>query len=135
MSSGEKRSQGAETILVVDDDETVRALIRECLERNGYKVLEARFATEPFVILRQHEGPIHLMIADVMMPGLAGPELAARLSSSRPGMKVLYISGYPEEVVREKMRSAEKAPLLHKPFAPEILLTKVQEMLSAPKDK
>jgi len=120
-----------ETILLVDDDESIRTLIRVGLEQRGYTVLEARFNSEALLITRRHEGPIHLMVADVMMPGLNGRELAYMLSSSRPHMKVLYISGYPLEIVREKLRDPDMANFLQKPFTVETLVGKMRELLKA----
>ncbi len=122
---------GMETILLVDDDESIRTLIRVGLEQRGYTVLEARFNSEALLITRRHEGPIHLMVADVMMPGLNGRELAYMLSSSRPHMKVLYISGYPLEIVREKLRDPDMANFLQKPFTVETLVGKMRELLKA----
>lgn len=119
------------TILLVDDDESVRALVRESLDQKGCTVLEACFNSEALLIARRHEGPIHLMIADVMMPGINGRELAYMLASSRPHMKVLYISGYPLEVVREKLRQPDMAAFIQKPFAPDALVRKVHELLEA----
>ena len=120
-----------ETILLVDDGESVRVLVRNGLEHYGYTVLEARFTSEALLIARRHEGPIHLMIADVMMPGINGRELAYMLASSRPHMKVLYISGYPLEVVHEKLRAPDMANFLQKPFPIETLVSKVRKLLKA----
>ncbi len=106
-----KTNPGMETILLVDDDESVRALVREGLEQQGYTVLEARFNSEALLIARRHECPIHLMVADVMMPGINGRELADMLTSSRPHMKVLY------------------ANFLQKPFPIEALVNKMRELL------
>lgn len=124
-----KTNPGMETILLVDDDESVRALVREGLEQQGYTVLEARFNSEALLIARRHEGPIHLMVADVMMPGINGRELADMLTSSRPHMKVLYISGYPLEIVRAKLRDPDLANFLQKPFPIEALVNKMRELL------
>jgi CheY-like chemotaxis protein len=120
-----------ETILLVDDDESVRTLVRDCLQQQGYTVLEARVNSEALLMARRHEGPIHLMVADVMMPGINGRELAYMLASSRPNMKVLYISGYPLEIVREKLRDPDMANFLQKPFPIETLVSKVRELLKA----
>ncbi len=124
-----KTNPGMETILLVDDDESVRALVREGLEQQGYTVLEARFNSEALLIARRHEGPIHLMVADVMMPGINGRELADMLTSPRPHMKVLYISGYPLEIVREKLLDPDLANFLQKPFPIEALVNKMRELL------
>ena len=117
------------TVLVVDDDPLVRGIIRDVLQSDGYSVLDARFNSEALVVLRQYQGPIHLMIADVMMPGINGRELAEMLAPSRPTMKVIYVSGYPEEVVREKLNTPEMMTFLQKPFRADDLLRKVRETL------
>jgi len=122
---------GAVTILLVDDDEGIRGLLRDTLEGSGYRMLEARFTSDALVIGRRHDGPIHVMIADVMMPGINGRELADMFTAARPQTKVLYISGYPLEVVREKLRQPDMAVFLQKPFAPDALLRKVCDLLEA----
>ena len=127
----EKASPGRETILLVDDDESVRVVVRESLEQQGYTVLEARFNSEALLIARRHDGPIHLTVVDVMMPGINGRELAYMLTSSRPNMKVLYISGYPLEIVRQKLRVADMANFFPKSFPIEALVSKVRELLKA----
>ena len=127
--SGITRKAGVGTILLVDDDESVRALVRQSLEQEGYAVLEARFNSEALLIARRYDGPIHMMVADVMMPGINGRELAYMLASSRPNMKVLYISGYPIEIVREKLQKPDLATFLQKPVAPDVLVRKVREIL------
>jgi CheY-like chemotaxis protein len=117
------------TILVVDDEPLVRGVMRDVLVANGHTVLEARFNSEALLMLRQHDAPIHLMIADVMMPGINGPELADMLAPSRPTMKVLYVSGYPQEIVQEKLTPLEMKTFLHKPFRADTLLRTVREVL------
>ena len=126
-----KEGAMAKKVLLVDDDESVRAVLRESLEQQGYTVLVARVNSEALLMARRHEGPIHLMVADVMMPGINGRELASMVTSSRPHMKVLYISGYPLEVVREKLRDPDMANFLQKPFPIEALVSKVRELLRA----
>jgi len=120
-----------ETILLVDDDESVRALVRDSFKQQGYTVLEARFNSEALLIARRHDGPIHLIVVDVMMPGINGRELAYMLTSSRPNMKVLYVSGYPLEIVREKLRVADMANFFPKSFPIEALVSKVRDLLKA----
>lgn len=130
--TSQKSQTGTSTVLLVDDDEGIRGLLRDTLEGSGYRVLEARFTSDALLIGRRHDGPIHAMIADVMMPGINGRELADMFTALRPQMKVLYISGYPLEVVREKLRQPDMAAFLQKPFAPDALLRKVRELLEAP---
>lgn len=121
-----------ETILLVEDEETVRKMVSTVLERNGYKVLEASFATQAYIVAYRYKAPIHLMVTDVMMPGTPGPVLASKLASTHPEMKVIYMSGWPEEVVREKLRDIETAPFIYKPFLFEKLPKTVREVLDAP---
>ena len=83
-----------ETILLVDDDEHVRPMIRDILELSGYNVLDASGGDRALEIVASHPDRIHLLLTDVMMPGLTGPELAHQLRPRRPGMKVLYMSGF-----------------------------------------
>jgi len=127
-ASGE--SHGTETILVVEDETTVRELARELLEMNGYKVLEAAHGEEALRICRAHDGPIHLMLTDVVMPQMNGHELAETLAPLRPGMKVLYMSGYSEAsgVLRDILTS--KTIFLRKPFTPNDLADKVRALLN-----
>ena len=125
-------SRGKETILLVEDEETVRTMVSKVLERNGYKVLEASFASQAYIVAYRYKAPIHLMVTDVMMPGTSGPVLAGKLASSHPEMKVIYMSGWSEDVVREKLREADMAPFIYKPFLFEKLSQTVREVLDAP---
>jgi len=125
-------SRNKETILLVEDEETVRTMVSKVLERNGYKVLEACFASQAYIVAYRYKAPIHLMVTDVMMPGTSGPDLAGKLASSHPEMKVIYMSGWPENVVREKLREVEITPFIYKPFLFEKLPKTVREVLDAP---
>ena len=120
-----------ETVLLVEDDSAVRELIRNVLRMSGYTVLEANHSQEAFFLAGQHNGPINLMISDVVMPVMSGRELAERLKSSRPDMKVLYISGYTDDaIVRHGVLEAGVV-FLQKPFSPAALLQKVREVLDS----
>jgi DNA-binding response OmpR family regulator len=130
-SAFERLPTGTETILVVDDDNNVRALIRETLRMKGYHVLDAQFNSGALMASGRHRGAIHLMIADVMMPGINGRELGRRLESLRPEMKILYISGYPKEVLLDERILEEGFAFLQKPLSPETLLPKLRELLDA----
>lgn len=121
--------RGTETILLVEDEGVVRGLVSDVLEGHGYKLLVASRSEEAFRLSGRHEGPIHLMVTDVVMPGMSGRELAERLASSRPKMKVLYISGYTDDAVVRHGVQAEGMPFLQKPFTPVVLLRKVREVL------
>jgi PAS domain S-box-containing protein len=126
---------GTETILLVEDEQAVRALIRDTLGQQGYKVLEASDSKQAFIVAGHHELDIHLLLTDVIMPVMSGRELAERFSSSRPKMRVLYISGYTDDdVVRHGILKGSHA-FLQKPFTPEVLLVKVRQVLDEPASK
>jgi len=123
--------RGTETILLVEDEPQVRALVRVTLERYGYAVLEARHGVEALVVAAQHPGPIHLLVTDVVMPQMSGPQVALQLASGRPDMKVLYMSGYADHAVVHHGVLDPGAAFLHKPFSLEVLASKVREVLDA----
>jgi len=126
------RSRG-EIILLVEDAERVRAVVREILEMQGYELIEARHGAEALMLEAAHKGPIHLLITDVVMPEMSGRELAQRLLPLRPEMGVLYISGYTDDaIVRHGVLEAGMA-LLPKPFTPDALAAKVREILDTPR--
>jgi DNA-binding NtrC family response regulator len=117
------------TILLVEDGTAVRKAVRFILQKSGYQVLEASNAREALDVFRRHEGSLHLLLTDVMLPEVSGPELARQLGAVRPEMKVLYVSGHSDrEVADQKVLGGGEA-FLRKPFAMEELLDKVQEVL------
>jgi len=122
-------AQGRETILLVEDEEAVRELARDILEANGYAVLEARHGDEALAICERHSEPIHLMLTDVVMPGMNGRELAERLARLRPETKVLYMSGYTDNAIVLHGVLNGRAVFLQKPFSPDALARKVREVL------
>lgn len=129
LVSSAQDSGGQETILVAEDDDGLRSLIGHILTRKGYQVLEARNGMEALRIGGRHPGPIHLLVSDVVMPQLNGGELASRLAPFRPGMRILFLSGYAEDAaVRHGALEGEIA-FLQKPFLPHALCRMVREVL------
>jgi PAS domain S-box-containing protein len=122
---------GRETILLAEDEDSVRRLARRILEEAGYTVLEAREATEALTISEGWDGPIDLLVTDVVMPELNGRELAERLSVLRPGIQILYISGYTDHDVLDGIVGPGNN-FLQKPFTPESLASKAREALDVP---
>jgi len=121
--------QGNETLLLVEDETALRELLRETLAGEGYDVLAADGAAEALQAAHAHAGPIHLMLTDVVMPGMTGPKVAESIAASRPEMKVLYLSGYSDESVVQHGLIGPGSAFLSKPFGPEVLLRKVRELL------
>jgi len=121
---------GRETILLVEDDEQLRALARLGLGRLGYTVLLARDVDEALARCGEHPGPIDLLVTDVVMPKASGPVVAERVRALRPGTAVLFVSGYPEEALARYGGSAA-GPLLRKPYTPRQMAAKVREVLDA----
>jgi two-component system, cell cycle sensor histidine kinase and response regulator CckA len=119
---------GTETVLLVEDEESVRQLVRETLESRGYRVLEAGNGAAALALAASHSDTIHLVITDVVMPGLSGHELAQQLLSARPGIKVIYLSGYAQDAFPTPSAEAQKA-FLQKPFTLQSLSRKVREIL------
>jgi PAS domain S-box-containing protein len=124
-----ERATGAETILLVEDEEMVRNLARESLSLHGYKVLEAANAGEALLICQQHAGPIHLLLTDVVMPRMSGKELAEQVLRLRPGMPVLYMSGYPDQTIVRHGILDEDIAFIGKPFTPDALALKTAKVL------
>ena len=125
----EKSSHGQETLLIVEDDNSVRALTRTVLRSYCYDVIEAVDAGDALRCVSEHTKPIHLLVTDLVMPGMSGRELAERLKALRPEVKVLYVSGYTDDaVVRHGLLETEVA-FLQKPFTPSALACKVREVL------
>ncbi len=132
--NGEKRVEeellsGSETALVVEDEEGLRKLAVQILQKHGYKVLEAPQGDEALLISQKYEGPIHLLITDVVMPGMSGRDLSERLTPLRPGIKTLYMSGHTNIAIIHNGVLEPGINLLQKPFTPEVLLRKVREAL------
>ncbi|HVH50085.1 MAG TPA: ATP-binding protein [Candidatus Bathyarchaeia archaeon] len=122
-------AKGSETILIVEDEEALRELARELLEANGYKVIEAERGETAIRLVEASQTPIDLLLTDVVMPGMGGKQLAKRLLELRPALRVLYMSGYTDDVINNRGVLSENAPLLPKPFTRAVLLRKVREAL------
>ena len=123
-------SSATATVLVAEDEDGVRQLAVESLERRGYRVLAAASGEEALKMAGAYDGTIHLLISDVVMPGMKGPELADRLRALRPGVRVLLISGYAADIVTPT--DLKEAAFLTKPFAPAALLKAVKHILDVP---
>jgi PAS domain S-box-containing protein len=123
---------GPETILLVEDEEAVRTIVSKILQNKGYTVLEAHHGHEALQICKDYEGPIHLMVTDVVMPHMSGRELAERLTFLRPELRVLFMSGYPDNAIVHHGVLGAGTAFLQKPFALSALECKVRELLDAP---
>jgi nitrogen-specific signal transduction histidine kinase/CheY-like chemotaxis protein len=125
-------SGGEETLLLVEDESAVRGIIAEALRRRGYRVIEAADGDQAIDAAHGHAGVIHLLVTDLVMPGMTGRELARFMTHDRPGLRVLFISGYSDE--RAEPRGAEGVPegFLQKPFTPVVLAHQIRQVLDAP---
>jgi len=121
--------RGTETILLTEDEQDVREVAREFLESGGYTVIEARDGMEALALVEKHKGAIDLLITDMVMPRMTGEELAARLKGKRPGLRMLYMSGYSERAAAENLQANPLVRLLAKPFSRGALLRAVHELL------
>ena len=124
-------SQGTETVLLVEDDDLVRKMAHLVLESAGYVVLEAAKTADALSICQDYKGPIDLLLTDVIMPQMNGRELVERVASLRPDTKVLYMSGYTDNVIVHHGVLESKISFLQKPFTPKALASKVREVLDA----
>jgi two-component system, cell cycle sensor histidine kinase and response regulator CckA len=120
-----------ETVLLAEDELGVRALTRSILEGHGYTVLEASDAVEAVQISQAYAGPIHLLLTDVIMPGVQGPELAHLVRSARPSMKLLFMTGYTDDLALRRGVAEADTAFVQKPFSPSMLLHRLREVLDA----
>jgi signal transduction histidine kinase len=125
----EELPRGGETVLVAEDEEDVRSLVVQILKRQGYKVLEAVNGGEALITCEKHKGKIHLLVTDVVMPGMSGRELTERLLVLHPEMKVLYMSGYTDDTVVRYGVLVGEINFMQKPFSVDTLTKKVREVL------
>jgi PAS domain S-box-containing protein len=122
---------GGETVLVVDDEAVVRAMMGRALEQAGYAVLHAESGAAALALAEAHPGAIDVLVSDLVMPSISGRELAHRLGERRPGLRVLYVSGFPGEEVERRGLLESGRPFLAKPFTPETLVERVREVAEA----
>ena len=135
VEPGKAREQlpcGSETILLVEDEAGVRTLAKTILQTQGYTVLDAAQGKDAFLLSGQHEGLIHLMVTDMVMPEMSGPEVAERLKPLRPNMKVLFMSGFTDKAIVHNGELDPGMAFLQKPFTPQTLTCKVREVLDSP---
>jgi CheY-like chemotaxis protein len=121
---------GTETVLLVEDEESLRHMTQEILQLNGYSVLDACNGSEAVKVSEQHHGLIDIMVTDVVMPLLGGRELAEKLALSRPEMRVLYMSGYTDDAIVRHGVLDGRASFLEKPFTPDAFTRKIREVLA-----
>lgn len=125
------RSGRRETILLVEDESGVRKLVRQMLVERGYRVLEADGGAQALELSGQCTGPLDLVLADLVMPRMSGPEVAAQLLKARPGLKILYMTGYSEEALLEHGLPSQEVPLLRKPFVADVLERTLRQLLDS----
>jgi len=124
-------ARGAETVLLVEDEDALREIASRILEEHGYTVLEARSGPAALELADKHPGPIHVLVTDVVMPQMPGRELAEQLAIRRPSLRVLFMSGYTEQAVLRHGVLSEGTAFLQKPFGPDSFLSKVRQVLDA----
>lgn len=126
--------QGSETVLIVEDDEAVRNLSKKILKQSGYNVLEAQDGEEALMVSRAYEGPLHLLLTDVVMPKMSGRELADRLQALRPEIKILFMSGYTDNAIIRHGTLESDVNFMQKPFTPELLSQRIRRILDQEMD-
>jgi CheY-like chemotaxis protein len=129
--SSQPIAPGSETILMVEDDKMMRRLTRAVLENSGYKVIEAADGPEAVLVCEQYQGTIHLLLTDVVMPGMSGRIVSDRIKALRPQIVVLYMSGYTEDAIVNRGILSEGINFIEKPFATAALTRKVRDLLEA----
>jgi CheY-like chemotaxis protein len=127
----EELPTGSETILLVEDELALRDLIRTILQEAGYTVIGANKGTEALQVAADPGTKVDILLTDVVMPGMAGPQLAAQLLASRPGLRVLYMSGYADDIILDRGVLSPGAALIQKPFSRKALLSRIRQLLDA----
>jgi CheY-like chemotaxis protein len=122
-------AHGSETVLLVEDEQPVRELIRSMLELRGYRVIAAANGAEAVLALKDEQLEVDVLLTDVVMPGMSGPELAMRMERLRPETKLLYMSGYTDDTILHHGARKANVPFLQKPFSGGELATKLREVL------
>jgi two-component system cell cycle sensor histidine kinase/response regulator CckA len=117
--------------MLVDDEDYIRELVGAILAIEGYTVLEADGGPKALEVSEAHDGPIHLLLTDVVMSPMSGGELVKRISPMRPDMKVLYISGYPDDAIVQYGVNQSQVAFLAKPFTPKMLVAKIRSVLDS----
>jgi CheY-like chemotaxis protein len=131
-AGAENTRQGkGETVLLVEDEPALLAMTRRILEKLGYSVISATGPTEAIHAAGEYDGTIHLLMTDVVMPGMNGHELAKRLLTHRPGLKVLFMSGYTADVIAHQGKLAEGVHFIQKPFSTQDLAAHLQETMNS----
>jgi CheY-like chemotaxis protein len=126
------QDEAQKTILVADDEPQVLELVVDLLTQHGYTVLAATDAEEALRTAEAHQGTVHLLLADIVMPGMSGTELARHLCASRPSLRVTFMSGYVGPKTKDAHLLREGAALLHKPFSAQELLATIRQALDSP---
>ena len=119
------------TVLIVEDERTVRSLIEDVLKDRGYLVLSAENAEQALVLAHDQKGPIHLLVTDIILPTMLGTQLAGELQTLIPDIKVLFMSGYSDKEIVRRTQGGKSVPFIQKPFTPQEFCSKVHEVLNA----
>ena len=129
VERAETKSGESRTVLIAEDNELVRGLARAVLADRGYRVLEASDGNMALEVSRGHDGPVHVLLADILMPQMGGRELFDRLSRERPGLRAVFVSGHAEDAFAKDGRLPPGTAFQEKPFGPEVLARKVRAVL------
>lgn len=129
VAAENKSLHGTETLLLVEDEEQILNLGRRILQQHGYTILAARLPEQALKLAEQYPGPIHLLVTDVIMPGMNGRELRDRVAALKPGLRCMFMSGYTAEVIAHQGVLEDDIQFLQKPFTVEALARRVREVM------